>query len=321
LGLSTADLARQIGDAYGGLEVQRIQRGADEVKVRVLLAAENRRYVADLLRTPIRLPSGDYVNVLHVATVESGFSPTTVYRENGRRIVRISAAIDRDEISPTETLAWVQSEIAPEVAASYPGVRIRGAGELEEIGTMSVGLKRALVMIAILIYALLAIPLKSYTQPLVIMSVVPFGFVGAVLGHLVMGFPLSVLSFFGMLAVMGIVVNDSLVLLTRYHELRAEGMLPLPAIMKAGPSRFRPILLTTMTTILGLVPLLSETSEQAQYLIPAAISLAFGELLATPITPFIVPVLVAIANDLAALLRPTPRTVSGIGAVNRGGPA
>lgn len=303
LGLSTADLAQQIGNAYGGLEVQRIRRGSDEVKVRVQLAAENRRYIGDLLRTPIRLPSGDFVNLLHVATVESGYAPTTVYRENGRRVVQIKASLDREVVAPSEAFAWIESQIVPEVATRYPGVQIRGAGELEEIDEMGSGLKRALVMIVILIYALLAIPLKSYTQPLVIMSVVPFGFVGAILGHLVMGFPLSVLSFFGMLAVMGIVVNDSLVLLTRYHEIREEGTPVNHAMIEAGRSRFRAIVLTTMTTVLGLVPLLSETSEQALYLVPAAISLAFGELVATPITLFIVPILVAIKNDIALLFR------------------
>ena len=158
-------------------------------------------------------------------------------------------------------------------------------------------MKRALIMILILIYVLLAVPLKSYWQPLVIMSVIPFGFVGAVIGHWINGFPLSILSFFGMLAVMGVVVNDSLVMLTRFNDLREEGRSLTESLVMSGGSRFRAIVLTTVTTVCGLMPLLLETSEQAQYLIPAAISLAWGELFATPVTLFIVPVLIRVLND------------------------
>ena len=143
----------------------------------------------------------------------------------------------------------------------------------------------------------MAIPLKSYTQPFIIMSVIPFGFVGATLGHLIMGVPLSLLSFFGMLALTGIVVNDSLVMMTRYNESRAEGYDVPVALKKAGVGRFQAIFLTTATTVAGLTPLLSETSEQAQYLIPAAISLAFGEIFATVITLILIPVLIAITED------------------------
>ncbi len=174
---------------------------------------------------------------------------------------------------------------------------IKAAGELEDMGEMKGGMIRALFMILILIYALLAVPLKSYWQPLVIMSVIPFGFVGAVVGHWAMGFDLSVLSFFGMLAVTGVVVNDSLVLLSRFNDITDDFPNCFQALMNAGNSRFRAIVLTTLTTVCGLMPLLSETSEQAQYLIPAAISLAFGELFATPVTLFIVPVLIHIGHD------------------------
>ncbi len=303
LGLTNQDLAEAVGNAFGGLEVERVRRGSDEVKVKVTYAADRRRYVSDLLDTRIALPSGRSVRLAHVARVEGGFSPTTVYRRNGRRVVQVTAALDSAKVSGPELFAQIQRDITPEIATRYPSVTITGAGELEEMGDMQDGLRRALIMIVILIYAFLAIPLKSYTQPLVIMSVVPFGFVGAVVGHLLMGAPLSVLSFFGMLAVMGIVVNDSLVMLTRYNEMREEGVSVSEALVGAGGTRFRAILLTTMTTVLGLLPLLTETSEQAQYLVPAAISLAFGELVATPITLFIVPVLIRIKYDLSGLFR------------------
>ncbi len=303
LGLTNQDLAEAVGDVFGGLEVERVRRGPDEVKVKVRSAAERRQYISDVLDARIALPNGGAVRLAHVARVESGYAPTTVYRRNGRRVVEVTAVLDSSVVSGTELFAQVQRDIAPLITDRYPSISISGAGELEEMGDIEEGLRRALIMIVILIYALLAIPLKSYTQPLVIMSVVPFGFVGAVVGHMIMGAPLSVLSFFGMLAVMGIVVNDSLVMLTRYNEMRQEGTAVLPALIGAGGTRFRAILLTTMTTVLGLVPLLTETSEQAQYLVPAAISVAFGELFATPITLFIVPVLIRIKEDFGSLFR------------------
>ena len=156
-------------------------------------------------------------------------------------------------------------------------------------------------MILILIYTLLAVPLRSYWKPFVIMSVIPFGFAGATAGHLIAGVPLSVLSFFGMLALAGIVVNDSLVMLTRFNDILAEGKSVQTALQTAGISRFRAIFLTTATTVCGLLPLLAETSEQAQYLIPAAVSLAYGELFATVITLLLIPVLMNIAYDFRSL--------------------
>ena len=181
---------------------------------------------------------------------------------------------------------------------------IQLGGELEQEGEIKQGLVKALIFTAVLIYALLAVPLKSYWQPLVIMSVVPFGLVGAALGHWWMDLPFSLLSFFGMLALTGVVVNDSLVMMTRYNQAREEGEPPHQALMTAGVGRFQAIILTTATTVAGLIPLLSETSEQAQYLIPAAVSLAFGELFATAITLVLVPVVIAIGNDCYYLFKP-----------------
>ena len=162
-------------------------------------------------------------------------------------------------------------------------------------------MKRALLLATVLIYVLMAVPLKSYWQPFVILAIVPFGFIGAAFGHMIMDLPLSVLSFFGMLALTGVVVNDSLVLITRYNQAREDG-LPVPAALhEAGMSRFRAIFLTTATTVVGLTPLLMETSEQAQYLIPAAVSLAYGELFATALMLLLVPVLIAISEDVRQL--------------------
>ena len=311
LGLSAVDLASQIGDAFGGLEVQRMQRGQDEVRVFVKYQSQRRRYIRDLLDTWVQASSGKWIPLSLVATINTGYLPSTVYRNNGQRVVQIKAALDKDIISPSEAYSWIQQNIMPELVSAYPALELKGAGELEEIGEIKGGLIRALVMIFILIYALLAVPLKSYWQPLVIMAVIPFGFVGAMIGHAVMGYPLSILSFFGMLAAMGVVVNDSLVMLTRYNEIRNEGQPVQVALIQAGASRFRAIILTTVTTTCGLMPLLFESSEQAQYLIPAAISLAWGELMATPITLMLIPVLTSISNDIRATLAPHSLMQSG----------
>ena len=307
LGLTIADLAKQIGDAYGGLEVQRLLRHSEEVKVIVRFQANRRRYIGDLLNAKIQTPDGRWLPLSLVASVESGYAPGAIYRRNGRRTVQIMASLDKSKVGAGEVFASIQEIIIPPLVAKYPAISIRGAGEIEEMDEMKGGLKKALVIILILIYALLAVPLKSYWQPLVIMSVVPFGFVGAVLGHKIAGIPLSVLSFFGMLALTGVVVNDSLVMLTFFNDRRKDGVPLHRALVQAGASRFRAIFLTTVTTVGGLMPLLSETSEQAQYLIPAAVSLAYGELFATPITLVLIPVLVHIAHDgrrLLAFFRP-----------------
>lgn len=301
LGLTTADLASQIGNGFGGLEVQRIQRGTEEVKVVVKYRGDRRTYIQDLISIRIRTQNGQWVPLSLVATIESGYVPSAIVRQDKKRVVQIQANLDKDVISADEAFKLIKNTITPELKQFHPQLTVKAGGELEDMGEMKGGMLRALIMILILIYALLAVPLKSYWQPLVIMSVIPFGFVGAVIGHWVMGFPLSVLSFFGMLAVTGVVVNDSLVLLSRFNDVRPDSSSCFTALTAAGNSRFRAVILTTLTTVCGLMPLLSETSEQAQYLIPAAISLAWGELFATPVTLILVPVLIHMGHDIKNL--------------------
>jgi len=215
----------------------------------------------------------------------------------------VRASLDKEIISPSAAYDWIQKNLTPELKSLYPDLNNKGAGELEEIGELKGGMKRALIMILLLIYALLAVPLKSYWQPLVIMSVIPFGFVGAEIGHWLTGTSLSILSFFGMMVVTGVVVNDSLVMMTRFNDIHNKETSLQRSLVLAGDSRFRAIVLTTVTTVCGLMPLLLETSEQAQYLIPAAISLAWGELFATPVTLFIVPVLINIGDDCGSFFK------------------
>lgn len=298
LGFTNEMLAAQIGMNFGGAEAQRLQRDFQEVRVIVKNHKESRDTIGDLMQARVKADGGQWFPLLAVASIESTYATDFIARRNGKRVNSIRAHINKEIVSPTEVSQDLFANFVPEFKQRYPRVNIGLEGELEEIDMMKGGLIKALIFTCILIYALLAIPLKSYWQPFVIMSVIPFGFVGAALGHFIIGLPLSMLSFFGMLALTGVVVNDSLVLITRYNQNRDEGASLHEALTSAGIGRFKAIFLTTATTVAGLMPLISETSEQAQYLIPAAVSLAYGEIFATAITLILVPVLIAVAADV-----------------------
>lgn len=302
LGLTLHDLASQIGDGFGGFEVQRMQRGADEVKVYVRYQQQRRHSLHEVLTSKVVTPQGQWVTLQSVADLVSSVETGMISRSDGKRVATLSATLDKSVIGASGVMRAIESDL-DQIPVRWPGLEVRSAGELEEMGEVQDGMKKAFFFIVVLIYALLAIPLRSYAQPLVIMSVVPFGFMGAAFGHLIMDLPLSILSFFGMLAATGVVVNDSLVLVTRYNQLRDEGLPLKEALVEAGSSRFRAVFLTTTTTVCGLLPLMFETSEQAQYLIPAAVSLVFAELMATPVTLLIVPVALHILDDVGAFLR------------------
>lgn len=297
LGFSTASLAQQVGYLFSGAEAQRIQRNGRELRVMVRGAKDARSSINDLLNIRVKSDSGQWVPLVSVAEIHSAYVTDYIGRRDGKLVNFIQANIDKQQISPSEVFSLLQQELLPKLQQQYPLVEVKPGGELEQMGEIKGGLIKALIFTCILIYALLAIPLKSYSQPLVIMSVVPFGFMGAAFGHLIADVPLSLLSFFGMLALTGVVVNDSLVMMTRYNQAR-ETMSAHDALVEAGTSRMRPIFLTTVTTVAGLMPLLQETSEQAQYLIPAAVSLAYGEIFATFIMLLLVPVLLHIGRDI-----------------------
>lgn len=301
LGFSAETLAQQIGNGFGGEEVARVRRDGAEVRVVVQNARSARDTIYDLMQAQLRSQTGAWVPLRLIATVEGNYASGSIQRRSGRRSVMVQATIQRDVVSPSEVSQAVFSELVPKLAQKYPTVRIQAAGELEEMGAIQGGLKRALLLAVVLIYVLMAVPLKSYWQPLIILAIVPFGFIAAAFGHLIMGVALSVFSFFGMLALAGVVVNDSLVMVTRYNQARSEGEPVAQALNQAGIGRFQAIFLTTATTVIGLLPLLSETSEQAQYLIPAAISLAFGELFGTLLMLLLVPALLAVVDDIARL--------------------
>ncbi len=309
LGLTLHDLAAQVGDGFGGYEVQRMQRGTDEVKVYVRYQEQRRHSLHEVLTSKVVTPDGRWVTLQSVADLVSGFEAGAISRRDGKRVATLWATLDKRVIGASDVLQIIGMDLA-EVPERWPGLEVRTAGELEEMGEVRGGMKKAFFFIVVLIYVLLAIPLRSYAKPIVIMAVVPFGFVGAAFGHLIMDLPLSILSFFGMLAATGVVVNDSLVLVTRYNQLRDDGKPLVAALIEAGSSRFRAVFLTTTTTVCGLMPLMFETSEQAQYLIPAAVALVFAELMATPVTLFIVPVMLHVLHDAGALLRRLGRSSS-----------
>jgi multidrug efflux pump subunit AcrB len=298
LGFTPESLAAQIGYAFGGAEVQKIQRDGSELRVVVQNADSARDNINDLLNSHVRSDTGSWIPFASVADVRGGYVAAINYRYNGKRVNSVAASIDRTVVSPGEIAQGVFEQLLPKLQAKYPSVTLEKAGELEEMGEIRGGMVRALLLSAVLIYVLMAVPLKSYWQPFVILAIVPFGFISAAVGHLIMGIPLSLLSFFGMLALTGVVINDSLVMITRYNQSREAGLGVSDALKSAGVGRFRAIFLTTATTVFGLLPLLTETSEQAQYLIPAAVSLAFGELFSTVLMLVLAPVLIAIVEDM-----------------------
>ena len=307
LGFDTRLLAAQIGYAFGGAEAQKIQRDGREVRVLVRNAPAARDAIDDLLASRVRSRTGQWVPLRSIAEISSGYVAGEIHRRNGRLVNTVAASIDRLRVAPEEIGQAVREQFAPMLRRHHPGVDLRPAGELEEMAEIQDGLQRALLIALVLIYVLMAVPLRSYAQPLLILAIVPFGFVGAAAGHLIMDLKLSLFSFFGMLALSGVVINDSLVMLTRYNQARQSGLAVAPALHEAGVGRFRAIFLTTATTVVGLVPLLMERSEQAQYLIPAAASLAFGELFATGLLLLLMPALIAVAEDIRNLARNVTR--------------
>ena len=289
LGFSRQDVASQVRNAYFGAQVQRIQRGRDDVRVMVRLPLEERRSLADLNQILIATPSGNEVPLSHIAQLIPGKSPSTIRRIDRYRTVNVTADIDKQSTNMT-TLNADLKVFLDNLVTQYPGINHSLEGEAKEQRESFGSLGWGLVFVFFIIYALLAIPFKSYIQPLIVMSVIPFGLIGAFVGHWIMGMNLTIFSLLGMLALIGVVVNDSLVLVDFINKKRQEGISTANAVLTAGASRFRPVMLTSLTTFIGLMPLLFEKSTQAQFLIPMAISLGFGILFATFITLILVPV-------------------------------
>jgi multidrug efflux pump subunit AcrB len=300
VGLTAAGVARQVRSAFYGAEVLRQQRGRNEIKVMVRLPEAERISPNDVDTLMLRTPLGGEIPLRDAVSIARGRSYTTISRRNGRRTVTVSADV-RPRSKAGEVLGDMKRDILPELVQRFPGLRYSFEGRQADMRKSLGSLKTGMLLALCVIYAMLAVPFKSYTQPLIIMVTVPFGIVGAVIGHIIMGYDLSILSMFGVVALAGVVVNDSLVMIDFANRVRHTGVGAFAAVTQAGVQRFRPIMLTTLTTFGGLAPMIFETSRQARFLIPMAISLGYGILFATLITLVLVPALYVIVDDLTRL--------------------
>lgn len=304
LGLSANDIARQVRGAFYGSEALRQQEGRNEVRVLVRLPDAERRSEHDIEELLIRTAQGGEIPLREAAEIKRGRSWPSIERADGRRIVHVTADIRQGETTPGLVLAKLTEEVLTPLPAKYPALTYGFGGEnreqRESLGSLGTGAAMALMAI----YMLLAIPFRSYVQPLIVMAAIPFGLVGALAGHVLLGLELSVMSMMGMVALSGVVVNDSLVLVDATNEFHKVQKMPhFEAVAAAGARRFRPILLTSITTFFGLMPMIMEPSVQARFLIPMAVSLGFGVMFATGITLLIVPSLYLAVEDVRNMFR------------------
>ena len=289
-GLTESDLAQAVRQTYFGQQVDLLQRGTDEVEVYVRYPEDERRSLADLIQLQIKLPNGEEATLPTIATITESRSEASIERVDGRRIISITADVDEAVTTPNDANSVITTDLLPALMRDYPALSFSQEGQArnqrDDLSTLMSNL-----MIAVLaIYCLLASILRSYIQPIIILSVIPFGLVGAVLGHMVLGYDLSFFSLFGVVALSGVIINDSIVLIDYFNKLQEKTRDTAGNIAKAVQRRFRPILLTTLTTFIGLAPMISETSSQAQFLIPMALSIAFGSLFAGAVILILVPV-------------------------------
>ncbi|MCW9012244.1 MAG: efflux RND transporter permease subunit [Gammaproteobacteria bacterium] len=304
LGLNTQLLARQIRQAFYGEEIQRIQRGRDDVRVFVRYPEQQRRSLYFLESMFIRLTNGVEIPLSEVADVEYGFGPSEIKRIDRKRIIEVSARVDESKAVAKQIMEDLESSFLDSIQRLYPGISWGKAGKQKDQEDLITAMINGFILALMGIYILMAIPFRSYFQPLIVMSAIPFGLIGAVIGHLILGLDISLLSLSGMIAVAGVVVNDNLVLVDYINRNRNAGRTVAKAIRDAGAARFRPIILTSITTFAGLTPLMLERSVQAQFLIPMAVSLAFGVMFATVVSLVLVPASYYILEDVRKALSP-----------------
>jgi multidrug efflux pump subunit AcrB len=298
LGLTRFDLGNQVRHAFFGAEAQRVQRGIDEIKVMVRYPQADRENVNSLSNMYIRTPEGDEVPFETVAKLDVKQGLLKATRINYQRAAEVTAEANTQIVEPSKVIDDIKMNIMPQLIKKYPGLSWGISGAADEEAKMAASMIIGFALSLFGIYALLAVPTKSYLQPLIIMGVIPFGMIGAIFGHWVMGYPLSMMSLMGVIALSGVVVNDSLILVDFVNKAIANGTDRYQAIVESGMRRFRAILLTSLTTFFGLVPMLLEESLQAEQMIPMAISLAFGIVFATVITLLLIPSLYMILDDL-----------------------
>ena len=297
LGITAADLARQLRSAFFGAEAVRQQRGRDELRVMVSLPKAERSSEYDIEKLLIRTPAGGELPLVEAAEITRGQSYTEIRRRDGRRIAEVTGDVASRATNANEVLNALADKTLPDLMARYPGLGWRFGGDRENQGDALGALGKGYLFTLITIFILLAIPFGSYAQPLIVMSAIPFGIVGAVLGHALHDFDLSIMSVMGLVAMTGVVVNDSLVLVDAANGYSAEGHPMRRAVCLAGIRRFRPIVLNSLTTFFGLIPMINQPSPQAKFLIPMALSLGYGVLFSTFTTLVLVPAFTLIVED------------------------
>lgn len=307
-GITVGDLARQVRQAFYGSEVQRIQRGRDEVRVFVRYPRSDRQTLATLETMRVRSATGTEIPLANVAEMNVAKSFSSIKRVDRSRAINITADVEKGQVD----VAAIKEEMRlfiDELLARNAGVSWSYEGEDKSTREAGNTTKWGSLLVLLGLYTMLAIPFRSYLQPFVVLLVIPFGIVGAVIGHLVHGLPLSMLSVFGILALSGVIINDSIVLVDFINRARQAGESTLAAVLAAGPQRFRPIMLTSVTTFAGLMPLIFEKSTTSQFLIPMAVSLGYGILFGTVITLFLVPICYMILDDLMRLWQGLNKTL------------
>jgi multidrug efflux pump subunit AcrB len=303
LGLTLSNLASQVRHAFYGAEALRFQRDEDEVKVLVRYPDSERRSLGDVESMRIRTPFGDEVPFNTVAAVKMERGYATIQRDQRQRVITVYADVDETVTNANEVRMILARQYLPQLKNRYPGLRYSMEGEAKEQMESLRDVFQGFLVALFCIYALLAIPFKSFTQPFVVMSAIPFGLIGAIIGHLLMGFDLSMMSLMGLLGLAGVVVNDSLVLVFTANGMREDGYSAQDAITQSGVLRFRAVILTSLTTFVGLAPMLMERSMQAKFMVPMAVSLGFGVLFATGITLLLIPALYVILDDGLTLIK------------------
>ena len=300
LDFDTSSVARQVRSAFYGSEVFKQQRGRNEVRVLVRLPEEQRSSQYYMKNLMIKAPYGSEVMLDDVVEMVEGRAYTTINRRDGRRVIQVQADVEPPS-QANSVIATIQKDTLPELEQRFPGLSYSFEGHQAEIRDSISSLLWGLFAILFVMYALLAVLFSSYSQPFMILIAIPFGAVGAIIGHLVMGYSLSVISLFGIMALAGVVVNDSLILVDFANRRRKKSKNPIESIIEAGVQRFRPVTLTTLTTFIGLTPMIFETSRQAKFLIPMALSLGFGILFATLLTLILIPSLYMIIEDIKSI--------------------
>lgn len=311
VGLTRNEIVNQVGQAFKGLQAQRIQRGRDDIRVLVRFPISERRTIASLNEMLITAPNGRLIPLANVATIKAGRGPSQITRIDGYRVLNVTADVDKENTNMVVLLADLQNYV-DRLLVKYPSISYIMEGEqarqAETFGSLQLGI----VIVLFAIYCMLALPLKSYVQPVLVMSVIPFGIIGAIIGHWIMGVTLTILSILGLMALTGVVINDSLILvdfINQRHRTAGENL--LSAVERAGVVRFRPVMLTSLTTFFGLLPLLMDQSSSAQFLVPMAISLGFGILFATMITLILIPTNIMIADDIAQYFKSKISNIRG----------